>query len=319
MSVTVHDLARLSGMNASTISRALRGDPRVKAETGERIRALARENGYVPNLTARNLADGRTRMIAFPVCSIDSPMERHPANALNLLLARKNYNLMILLHNNQSGLFGGLLEKFAQKMCDGVILIPPPESALTQEQKKRLKNLTIPLVFLDRWLEGYPFPVVTTDNALAVRTVMSRLIDAGADGIFSSFDRENPVSSCRKNAVEKECAKHRISLFDSWNALSDAWKNGIIRRPAVFANSADTLRNISAPDSMKWLGACFDGFELERPTGCSGIIYAVQDFSAIAEKSAGLLFRMLNGETIPSGTKILIPPLEIKEKKFERT
>lgn len=59
MAVTIHDLARLSGYNASTVSRALRGDNRVKEATRRQILELARENGYSPNLPARQLARGK--------------------------------------------------------------------------------------------------------------------------------------------------------------------------------------------------------------------------------------------------------------------
>ncbi|HCH86845.1 MAG TPA: LacI family transcriptional regulator, partial [Lentisphaeria bacterium] len=56
MPVTIHDLAKLAGLNASTISRALRNDPRVRKSTRELVRELARRHGYTPNLPARQLA-----------------------------------------------------------------------------------------------------------------------------------------------------------------------------------------------------------------------------------------------------------------------
>ena len=45
MPVTIHDLAKLAGLNASTISRALRNDPRVRKSTRELVRELARRHG----------------------------------------------------------------------------------------------------------------------------------------------------------------------------------------------------------------------------------------------------------------------------------
>ena len=42
VAVTIHDLARMTGLNASTVSRALRNDRRVKPATRERIQELAR-------------------------------------------------------------------------------------------------------------------------------------------------------------------------------------------------------------------------------------------------------------------------------------
>ncbi len=45
---TVVTLARLAGVAASTVSRALKGDPRISTATRQRIAALATERGYTP-------------------------------------------------------------------------------------------------------------------------------------------------------------------------------------------------------------------------------------------------------------------------------
>jgi DNA-binding LacI/PurR family transcriptional regulator len=52
------DLARLAGVTPGTVSRALSGTGLIGAATRERIKKLAAEHNYRPNLTARNL---RTR------------------------------------------------------------------------------------------------------------------------------------------------------------------------------------------------------------------------------------------------------------------
>ena len=64
MSVTIYQIAELAGVSSSTVARVLRGDDRKSyrrsAETAERIRQLAREMGYRPNLRARAFSRGRT-------------------------------------------------------------------------------------------------------------------------------------------------------------------------------------------------------------------------------------------------------------------
>ena len=47
--VTLHDLARAAGVSVMTVSRALRGEPRVAEETRGRILALADSLGYQPD------------------------------------------------------------------------------------------------------------------------------------------------------------------------------------------------------------------------------------------------------------------------------
>jgi len=67
MSVTIYQIAERAGVSSSTVARILRGDDRKSyrrsAETAERVRQIAREMGYRPNLRARAFSRGRTRGI----------------------------------------------------------------------------------------------------------------------------------------------------------------------------------------------------------------------------------------------------------------
>lgn len=60
---TIMDVAREAGVDFSTVSLALRNDPRIKDATRERIQAAARKIGYYPNLLAKSLSGGTTRVI----------------------------------------------------------------------------------------------------------------------------------------------------------------------------------------------------------------------------------------------------------------
>lgn len=66
-SLTMADLARLAGVSAITVSRALAGNPLVNPETAARIKALAREHGYAFNVNARNLRLRRSMTVAVVV------------------------------------------------------------------------------------------------------------------------------------------------------------------------------------------------------------------------------------------------------------
>ncbi len=58
------DIARLAGVSASTVSRALAGSPLVAKAKREEILRLAQEHGYVINAVARNLRLKRTQTIS---------------------------------------------------------------------------------------------------------------------------------------------------------------------------------------------------------------------------------------------------------------
>lgn len=62
---TLRDLSQYLGISVTQISRALNGYSDVNADTRRRVEQAARELNYVPNLSARRLASGRSGVVGF--------------------------------------------------------------------------------------------------------------------------------------------------------------------------------------------------------------------------------------------------------------
>lgn len=56
MASTIHDVARLAGVHASTVSRVLNGKSAITDRTRERVYAAMKQLDYHPNSMARSLA-----------------------------------------------------------------------------------------------------------------------------------------------------------------------------------------------------------------------------------------------------------------------
>lgn len=67
---TIRDVARLAGVSIGTASKALNANGRLKQETRDKVRAVAREIGYRPNDMAQSLH--RTRSMTVGIISTDS-------------------------------------------------------------------------------------------------------------------------------------------------------------------------------------------------------------------------------------------------------
>jgi len=63
MPLTLEDIARLSGVSRSTVSRVINYDVNVKEETRQKVLEIIRDINFQPNLAARGLATGRTNVI----------------------------------------------------------------------------------------------------------------------------------------------------------------------------------------------------------------------------------------------------------------
>lgn len=72
--VTLHDVAMLAGVSQATASRVLNGSSRIPGEgVADRVRAAARELGYVANAQAQALARASTGLLGLVVHDIADP------------------------------------------------------------------------------------------------------------------------------------------------------------------------------------------------------------------------------------------------------
>lgn len=121
-SPTMADLAKVAGVSAITVSRALRESPLVNAETRGRIREIARQYGYSFNVSARNLRLRRSMTVAV-VVEMKPTLERQMSGPypLDLLggitqeLTTTGYSVLL------TSLQGGALPNV--QAADGVILL----------------------------------------------------------------------------------------------------------------------------------------------------------------------------------------------------
>lgn len=82
---TIKDIAKEAGVSVSTASRALNDNERISLATRQRVQKIAKQLGYQPNYTARNLTRGEANMVGlvFPVTS-----DTAPANPFHIDLMR---------------------------------------------------------------------------------------------------------------------------------------------------------------------------------------------------------------------------------------
>ena len=97
--ITIHDIAKVLNVSASTVSRALNNNSRISKKTRELIQLKAIEMGYRPNVIASNLRNQKTNTIGIVVPRIDrhffstaiSGIEDYAwSKGLNIIFAQSN-------------------------------------------------------------------------------------------------------------------------------------------------------------------------------------------------------------------------------------
>ena len=186
------DIARMAGVSASTVSRALSGSTLVNPETREKIAALAREMNYQVNIGAANLRKGATRNVGVIVLgqslqSISDPfilsLVGHIADALDA----KSLNL--LLQRITPEREPDIAQLYATGQVSGLLII----GQLTRhETLNELHDLHVPMVVWGAKLPDSHYPVVGGDNLLGGLLATAHLLEQGCREIAFLGDIQHP-------------------------------------------------------------------------------------------------------------------------------
>ena len=80
--LTIKDIARLSGVGKSTVSRVLNNEGSVSPQTRERVEAVIRQQGFTPSKSARAMRGQSDKVVGIIVSRLDSPSENQAVRTM---------------------------------------------------------------------------------------------------------------------------------------------------------------------------------------------------------------------------------------------
>ncbi|WGY46311.1 trehalose operon repressor TreR [Vibrio sp. ABG19] len=120
--LTILDIAKLSGVGKSTVSRVLTRDPKVKPETRARVEQVIAEHGYVPSKSAQSMRGGRQKVVGVIISRLDSPSENRSVSSMLPILYQYGYDVVIMESQFDRAKTSEHLEVLARRNVDGVIV-----------------------------------------------------------------------------------------------------------------------------------------------------------------------------------------------------
>ncbi|MEV6625114.1 LacI family DNA-binding transcriptional regulator [Amycolatopsis sp. NPDC051106] len=318
------DVARLAGVSAATVSRALRGVPGVAESTRTRVLAAAAELGYAISPAASSLATGRTGTVGVIVPFVDRWYFARLISGVERVLRDAGISLLLYNLGDEPGrarFFAGLP---LRRRVDAVLVLSLP---LKETERELLRSLDVPLVTIGTEEPGGD-SVGIDDHGAAV-TAMRHLVQLGHREI--AFIGERPpiplgfttplrrLAAYREvyHAVCREDGREPEPAFETGGGFTVAGGEeamgtllGLPRRPtAVFAASDEmafgalrTLRRagLRVPEDVSVLG--FDDHDLADLLELSTVAQPVAELGAWA---GGLLLARLSGGKIATSPSIL--------------
>lgn len=143
--ITSRDVAARAGVSQSAVSRCFTPGTSVAAETRERVLKAAMELGYRPNVHARNLITGRSRMVGVVLAHLDNLF--YPRFLQGLTDALQAQGMQVLLFVADGRHQAELMEQLLNYRVDGIVLAA---TTLNAELARACTAAGIPVVLFNR-------------------------------------------------------------------------------------------------------------------------------------------------------------------------
>ncbi|MFP1632058.1 LacI family DNA-binding transcriptional regulator [Zhengella sp. ZM62] len=175
--IKLSTIAEALGVSTATVSLALRDSPLVADLTRERIKAHAREIGYIYNRRAASLRTSRSGIVGVVVHDIMNPFYAEILRSIEDELDRSGQTFLLSNHYDQVEKQRAFLDTLLQLGADGIIMSPaigtPPEDIELAEKNG------LPAVLIARNVPGADVPVFRGDDAYGTGLSTRHLIGLG--------------------------------------------------------------------------------------------------------------------------------------------
>jgi LacI family transcriptional regulator, repressor for deo operon, udp, cdd, tsx, nupC, and nupG len=295
----MQDVADLAGVSVATVSRALRDSSLVAQSTRDRVLAAAEELSFSVSRAASSLATGKLDRIAVLVSGrLSSWFNGSVLDAIYEQLRAARHELLIyrIIDEGQHAEFFATLP--AWRNADALIVA---SFALTTAEHQRLRNLSLPLIYLNQRVRGAAS--VSIDDLQAARTGTRHLIQLGHRriGFVATVQRSGLTYSAadRVHGYRAELAAAKIAADPRqiFSARTDADGEAVVAellsrpsQPTALVVASDELAlsvlaalgraGIDAPGDISVLG--FDDHVMSERFGLTTVAQPVTELGRTA-------------------------------------
>lgn len=318
---TLKDVARVAGVSASTVSRALANSDLIPPATRERIQQIASQGGFSVNPAGRMLRTRQSHTVAL-VLPLGHETEQHLYDPFFMAMlayladnvSRRHYDL--LLRRVDATERDWLKQIVEATRVDGILVIGQSDQG---EVLQRFGETYKPLVVWGQWRDGQTYLTVGADNVAGGRLAAEHLIARGRKRLAFFGNIEVPefearYAGFREALTEDVLADHihvpiHLTSEDSYRTAvrflqANPSIDGVFAASDVVAMSvirAAVASGMSVPDGLSVVG--FDDVPLAGQ--CNPPLTTIrQDLEQGAALMCDLLFSRMQGRVAAASTRL---------------
>ncbi|MCW6608277.1 trehalose operon repressor TreR [Yersinia ruckeri] len=239
--LTIKDIARMSGVGKSTVSRVLNNEGSVSPQTRDRVEAVIRQHGFTPSKSARAMRGHSDKVVGIIVSRLDSPSENQAVRTMLPLFYQQGYDPILMESQFDAERVTEHLNILRQRNVDGVIVF-----GFTGLSAEMLIPWQEKLVVLAREYPG--FSSVCYDDDGAVSLLMDKLRKAGHQHIsYIGVQSSDATTGMRRyQSYLNYCQRHGLTPMVTLGELS--YQSGFQQASQVI--KPDTSALVCASDTI---------------------------------------------------------------------
>ena len=322
MAVRMKDIAEDLNVSVVTVSKVLRNQGDISAETRRKVLKRAKELNYQPNWIARSLVTRKTYLIGLVFPDLMHSFFAEIAKGVSRKMRAGGYNIVIAYSEEDPEVERQEIEGLLARRVDGLIVAsaqPPRQTRLF----KRIEDEKVPYVLIDRQVAGLKANFVGVSDENVGRLATEHLIAQGCKRLAHIRGPESTTGIGRCKGFHDACAEHGLEvppervvtgLFDDergYNAMKellalDPVPDGVVcyNDPvAAGALKAILEAGLRIPGDVAVIGAGNVHYSDLLRVSLSTVD---QNSTAIGESAADLLLELLKSQEPPKPRTILI-------------
>ncbi|TNF17955.1 MAG: LacI family DNA-binding transcriptional regulator [Rhodobacteraceae bacterium] len=174
--ITSMQVAQRAGVSQSAVSRVFTPGASVSRATRDKVMRAAEELGYRPNVLARAMITGKSRIIGLVVAYLENQFYPQVVERLSVALQDKGYHVLVFMSKPTVGDVQDVMTEILDYQVDAIVLASVSMSSMLA---KRCHEHGIPVVLFNRVQDDPGMSSVATNNHLGGRAIAARF---AADG-----------------------------------------------------------------------------------------------------------------------------------------
>lgn len=238
--VTSQDVAKRAGVSQSAVSRVFTPGASVSKKTAERVLEAAGELGYRPNVLARSLITGRSRIIGLVVSYLENQFYPLALEKLSNALQNRGYHLLIFLVPSTDQTVDKALQEILDYQVDGIVMA---SVSMSDALATRCDAAGVPVVLFNRAQDDARLSAVTSDNVAGGRKAAEFLVRCGHSRIAHIAGwAESSTGRDRESGFRAGLAAHGRELV--------ARRDGMYDRAVAAEATRDLFAGSERPDAV---------------------------------------------------------------------